>query len=107
MGVLPTIQVKRAHKCNLVLSVRREHSRNVLFLRLTIITGTGLSWYGLKPTELPHGHTTASYVADNQFAVTFTLPGLPKSDIPTQYKQKFFETLTLPFLAQYHRYSWR
>lgn len=59
--------------------------------------GTGLSWYGFKPTELPHGPTTASYVVDNQSAVTFTLPGLPKSDIPTQYNQKFFETLALPF----------
>ena len=29
--------------------------------------------------------------------MTFALPGLPKSDIPTQYNQKFFETLTLPF----------
>lgn len=60
-----------------------------------MITGRVLSWYGLKPTELPHGPTTASYVVDNQSAVTFTLPGLPKSDIPTQYNQKFFETLTL------------
>ena len=67
-----------------------------MFSRLTIITGTGLSRYGLKPTELLHGPTTASYVADNQSAVAFTLPGLPNSDIPTQYNQKFFETLTLP-----------
>ena len=79
------------------LSVHIEHSRNVLVLRLTIITGTVLSWYGLKPTELPRGPTTTSYIVDNQSAVTFTLPGLPKADIPTQYRQKFFETLTLPF----------
>ena len=62
-----------------------------------MITGRVLSWYGLKPTELPRGPTTASYVVDNQSAVTFTLPGLPKSDIPAPYNQKFFETLTLPF----------
>lgn len=59
--------------------------------------GTGLSWYGLEPTELPYGPTTASYVVDNHSAVAFTLPDLHNLISPLSTIRSFFETFTLPF----------
>lgn len=51
--------------------------------------GTGITWMGTIPTELPQGSATAEYSIDSQSTTTFTLAG--HSGSSTQYFQEFFQ----------------
>jgi len=54
--------------------------------------GTGLSWYGFRPTELSHNATSAAYSIDAGDPVSFPLTGLPEGAHTTVYNQLFFST---------------
>jgi len=63
--------------------------------RLSFV-GTGLSWLGFIPTELPHAASTGSYSIDGGSPVSFSLNGLPADAKTTIYNQVFFTTPDLP-----------
>ncbi|KAF9042903.1 hypothetical protein BJ165DRAFT_1529056 [Panaeolus papilionaceus] len=55
--------------------------------------GTGVSWIGTTPVELPAGSSTAEYRIDNNPPVTITVPG--RGD-QTEYSVLVFETGNVP-----------
>ncbi|KIM44373.1 hypothetical protein M413DRAFT_442367 [Hebeloma cylindrosporum] len=56
--------------------------------------GTGITWFGYIPVELPHGSTSAQYALDGGSPTTFTVPG--SFGGVSQYSQLIFQTGTLP-----------
>ncbi|KAF8159321.1 hypothetical protein B0H34DRAFT_399017 [Crassisporium funariophilum] len=56
--------------------------------------GTGITWMGVTPKELPQDPSTATYSFDGRAATTFTLPGKPGTN--TQYNQRIFSAGGLP-----------
>ncbi|KAG6880141.1 hypothetical protein C0992_005225 [Termitomyces sp. T32_za158] len=58
--------------------------------------GTGLTWVGFIPTELPHSESKASYSIDGGDPTSFVLKGLPSDATTTVYNQEFFTTPNLP-----------
>ncbi|KAF8159323.1 hypothetical protein B0H34DRAFT_399046 [Crassisporium funariophilum] len=59
--------------------------------------GTSVSWYGVAPAELPRGATTGSFSVDKQPPVTFSIPGISTSTLPTQFRQLYFKTPRLEY----------
>ena len=68
----------------------------IFFVTLICSTyeGTGITWFGYIPVELPHGATTAQYSIDGGSSTSFTVPGSPGG--ASQYSQLIFQTGTLP-----------
>lgn len=56
--------------------------------------GTGITWFGYIPVELPHGSSSAAYSVDGGSSTTFTVPG--SFGGVSQYSQLIFQTGTLP-----------
>ncbi|PPQ68395.1 hypothetical protein CVT25_007933, partial [Psilocybe cyanescens] len=56
--------------------------------------GTGITWVGTIPRELPSGPTSAEYKIDGQSITTFQLVGNSGSN--TQYFQRYFQLSGLP-----------